>query len=87
MELIDGAQDKRIQRQAARLLSEFAMVYLTEADLDWVMQQLLAYRLSHNVSPFDCLIASASYRLQVPLLTLNLKHFAPLLGSLAQRPY
>jgi len=35
----------------------------------------------------DCLIAAAAFRLQVPLHTRNLKHFAPLLGELAQEPY
>jgi hypothetical protein len=32
-------------------------------------------------------IAAPSYRLQVPLYTRSLKHFAPLLGRLAQQPY
>jgi hypothetical protein len=35
----------------------------------------------------DCLIAAPSHRLNVPLYTMNLKHFTPLLGALAVRPY
>jgi hypothetical protein len=31
--------------------------------------------------------SAPSYRLQLPLYTRNLKHFAPLLGKLAQEPY
>jgi predicted nucleic acid-binding protein len=35
----------------------------------------------------DALIASAAYRLRVPLFTRNLKHFQPMLGPLVQKPY
>jgi hypothetical protein len=31
--------------------------------------------------------SAPSYRLQLPLYTRNLKHFAPLLGKLAREPY
>ena len=48
---------------------------------------LIGLSISHNVGSIDCLIASASHRLQLPLYTMNVKHFAPLLGGLAQKPY
>jgi predicted nucleic acid-binding protein len=51
------------------------------------MQAGMVFTLSHGVGIMDCLIASVSYRLQVPLYTRNLKHFTPLLGALAQTPY
>ncbi|MBC8163275.1 MAG: hypothetical protein H7Z42_18860 [Roseiflexaceae bacterium] len=64
------------------------MVYLTQADQDWAMQQLELLRLSHGVSINDTLIASVSHRLQVPLYTHNLKHMRVLLGeTLPQQPY
>lgn len=87
MEIIGGGQNKLERLRAARLLKQFAMVYPTQADLDWAMQAQMRYELSSGVGMMDCLIASASYRLQIPLLTHNLKHFQPLLGSLAQKPY
>ena len=87
MELIIGAQNKAVQRRAVEFLTQFGMIYLTQADMDWAMQQLMAYHLSDNVGMMDCLIAAPSYRLQLPLYTHNLKHFAPLLGPLAQKPY
>ena len=55
-------------------------------DLNWAMQQLRQYRLSHNVGILDCLIAAPAHRLQIPLYTRNLKHLEPLLGTLAQQP-
>lgn len=56
-------------------------------DHEWAIKQMLRYHLSHNVGAFDCLIAAPAYRLRLPLYTHNLKHFAPLLGDLARRPY
>jgi len=87
MEVVNGAPNKIKQLRAIKFLTTFEMVYLTKSDLDWAMQQMFAYRLSHNVGMNDCLIASVNQRLQLPLWTTNLKHFTPLLGSLAQKPY
>lgn len=87
LEVVSGTQNKIAQQRAFKRLSQFGMVYLTREDFDWAMQQLVRYKLSHNIGMMDCLIASVSYRLQVPLYTTNLKHFAPLLGVLVQKPY
>lgn len=87
MEVITGGDNKAERQRAAQVMAQFEMVYLTEADLKWAMETQMRYELSHGVGMMDCLIASVSHRLQVPLYTHNLKHFAPLLGELAQKPY
>jgi predicted nucleic acid-binding protein len=87
MEVIFGAPDKVNQRRAEKLLAPFALIYPTDADLDWARRQLAAYRLSRHVGVLDCLIAAPAHRLNLPLYTTNMKHFAPLLGELAKRPY
>lgn len=87
MELVAGAHNKVEQSRAIQLVAKFQMIYPTQADIDWAMQMQASYTLSHGIGMNDCLIASASQRLQLPLFTTNLKHFAPLLGSLAERPY
>jgi predicted nucleic acid-binding protein len=87
LEVIDGATNKAKRNQALNFLLQFDMVYLTQADQDWAMEQFGIYRLSHGVDVPDVLIAAPSYRLQLLLYTRNLKHFAPLLGDLAQQPY
>lgn len=87
MEVIGGGQNKAERLRAARLLQRFTMTYFVQQDLDWAMQQQMIYELSHGISMMDCLIASISERLQVPLYTHNLKHFTPLIGNLAQKPY
>jgi len=87
MEVIRGGDNKAERSRAAQFMAAFEMLYLTQADLDWAMEMQIRYELSHGVGMMDCLIASVSHRLQLPLYTHNLKHFAPLLGSLAQKPY
>lgn len=87
LEVIEGARDSVGLRRALALLNEFELVEFTVSDFDWATQQIIRYRLSHNVDAFDCLIAAPSYRLQLPLYTRNVKHFVPLLGKLAQAPY
>lgn len=87
MEVIGGGPTKVKRAQAARLMQRFEMIELIPADMYWAMEQQMTYELSHGVGMMDCLIASVSYRLQVPLYTHNLKHFTPLIGSLAQKPY
>jgi len=88
MELVSGAQNKASQLRALKMLARFEMIYLTQADMDWAMQQLLTHSLSHNVEIMDCLIASVSHRLQLPLYTHNLKHIEPILGKpLTVKPY
>ena len=87
MEVITGGDNKAERRRAAQFMAAFEMIYLNETDLDWAMQAQMQYELSHGVGMMDCLIASVSYRLRVPLYTHNLKHFTPLLGNLAQKPY
>jgi predicted nucleic acid-binding protein len=87
LEVIEGVENKIEMGQTTTFLDTFGLIELAESDFDWATQQLIRYKLSHNVDAFDCLIAAPSYRLQLPLFTCNLKHFAPLLGKLAQEPY
>jgi predicted nucleic acid-binding protein len=87
MEVIGGGPNKAKRLQAAHLLQRFEMIYLNQIDLDWAMQQQMTYELRYGVGMMDCLIASVSYRLQLPLYTHNLKHFAPILNNPAQKPY
>lgn len=87
MEIIGGGQNKAERLRAARLMKQFEMTYLTQADFDWAMRTQARYELSHGVGMLDCLIASVSFRLQLPLYTHNLKHFSPIIGNLAQKPY
>ena len=88
LEIMVGAAGKVGQARSKTIFRQFELVYLTEADQKWAMQQMEQLRLSHGVSINDCLIASVAQRLQVPLYTHNLKHMRVLLGAtLPQQPY
>ncbi len=87
LEVMHGAGSKAKEAASKSILNRFDMLYLTQADQDWAMQQMERYRLSHGVSINDCLIASVAYRLQAPLYTHNLKDMTPMIGKLAVKPY
>ncbi len=87
MEVLKGTTNKLARSRAARFLTQFDLVYLTDADQEWAMRHFHQYFLSQNVGILDCLIAAPAQRLNLPLYTRNLKHMTPLLGALAQQPY
>lgn len=87
MELVDGARDAADQRFIIGILKPYPVIHLNEADSQWAQVQHTRFRLSHSVGIGDALIAAAAFRLQVPLYTLNVKHFSPLPGITATRPY
>jgi predicted nucleic acid-binding protein len=87
LEVLQGAPSIQHQQNALQLLNALTDVELTVSDFIWSKDQLIQYRLTKGVGAFDCLIAAPSFRLKLPLYTLNLKHFTPILGALAQRPY
>jgi predicted nucleic acid-binding protein len=87
IEVLEGAPNKRKQQAAVKLLSHFDLIEMNPDDFVWATQALIKYGLSHNVDGYDCLIAAVSYRLNLPLYNRNMKHFAPILASLAVKPY
>jgi predicted nucleic acid-binding protein len=84
---MEGTTSKANQTQARNILDQFELLYLTDADQQWTMQQLEQFQFSHHIGKDDCLIASVAQRLQVPLYTHNLRDMTPLLGGLAVQPY
>ncbi len=88
LETIYGANGRRGQIESLKILRGFQLVYLTQVDQAWAMQQLLEKRLKFGVATSDCLIASVCARLQVPLYTHNVKHMSRLLDPhLVIQPY
>jgi len=88
LEVMEGAPGKAGQAACKTILSRFEMIYLTQTDMDWSMQQMERYRLSHGVTTNDCLIASVCHRLQVPIYTDNVKDYLKTLpASLVVKPY
>src|SRR5690606_1001743 len=73
LEILQGVQDKSAQYRALRLLRRFSLIELTQADIEIGGELLIKWRLSHNLDAFDCLLSAVSIRLQVPILTRNIK--------------
>ncbi len=87
MELVEGARDNQELAHLERLLASYEVVFLIPSDCAWAFEQHRRLRLSHGVGVLDALIASSAVRLNVPLYTLNLKHFQSLPDVKAIRPY
>ncbi|HEY0783570.1 MAG TPA: PIN domain-containing protein [Thermoanaerobaculia bacterium] len=87
LEVIEGAKNRKAQREVLRILRRFERIDTVREDYDWAILQCLKLKLSHNVGMMDCLMAAISHRLQLPFYSPNLRHFQPLLGDLAVRPY
>jgi predicted nucleic acid-binding protein len=87
LEVIDGAINKQERNRGVKLLLRFHQLDTTPDDIQRAIDALSQFRLSHGVGIMDCPIASTSHRLQIPLYTTNLKHFTPIIGSLAVKPY
>lgn len=86
MELLDGAQNQAQRQQALQFLQPYPVVHLTRDDSKWAQAQHAQFKLSHGLGIGDALIAAPAARLQVPLFTLNTKHFAPLTDVTVIRP-
>jgi predicted nucleic acid-binding protein len=85
---MEGARGKAGQARCQQIVMPFEVILLSGADQQWTMNQLTQYRLTYGVSFKDCLIASAAYRLQVPLYTKNIRDFGAILPNhLVIKPY
>lgn len=87
IEVLEGVENRRKQQSALKLLESFQLIELIERDFQAARQLLIQYNLSHGADGYDCLIAATSQRLKLPLYTHNLKHFTPMISSLAIKPY
>lgn len=86
-ETLEGARNKIEQAQIVRFLKRFYIEHTSRDDHQWAMLQYGRYQLSHGVEWADVLIASVAVRLNVPLYTLNIKHYAALPQLDPRRPY
>jgi predicted nucleic acid-binding protein len=87
MEIVLGAQNKIEQEKLVKQLKAFPLVFPSEADSQWAMEQFEIYYLSHQVEILDCFIAAISVRLQLPIFTRNVKHLSVFQGVAAHIPY
>ena len=86
-ELIAGCRNKNEQKKIDRELKEYEVIYLSykccKLGLEWYKN----FHLSYGVGFLDCLIAATAYEKNVPIATLNDKHFKQLTDITIIRPY
>lgn len=81
LEVMYGAPGKLGQKDCKAILEKFDLIRLNDADQDWAMAQMMLYRLSKGIAINDCLIASVAHRLEIPVLTHNIKDLLKLLPA------
>ncbi|MBZ0291799.1 MAG: PIN domain-containing protein [Anaerolineae bacterium] len=87
MELVLGAQSRAEQEKIVRLLQPYALVYPTDQDAKWAMEQFELFYLSHQVEIIDCFIAAMSARLKLPIFTRNTRHLGLFQDTIVRVPY
>ncbi|MCA0455775.1 MAG: PIN domain-containing protein [Chloroflexi bacterium] len=86
-ETLEGANNNFERSQALKLLRRFQMEHPTISNNNWAMAQYSQFYLSHGVDWEDCMIASVTVRLAIPLYTRNSRHFTVLPALDLRQPY
>ncbi len=86
-EVMEGTRNKIEMQRTIRFLYQFPIEHPNYDDNNWAMRQFSRFYLSHGVEFSDLMIASIAVRLNVPLYTRNVKHFAPLPDVAEMQPY
>jgi len=87
MELIQGCQNVKEQRQLERALSEYQLFWLSEEDCDRALTTFSSHHLSDNIGLLDALIAETTIGVNAELATFNVKHYRVLRGLRIVQPY
>ncbi len=86
-EVLVGLGDSRELGKFDRLFRRFELVHATQGDSEEALAWLRRLHLSHKVGFPDCLIAATAIRMDLPVVTLNLRHFRLFKGLRVVRPY
>ena len=86
-EVIVGTRDARELFRLRRFLRPFEITNPAPEDWARALEFLGRLHLSHDVDLPDCLIASTALRLNVPVSTVNDRHFRLFKGLKVIRPY
>lgn len=87
MELLQGCQNAREQRQLEKTLAEYQLYWPDSEDCDRALRSFSAHHLSDNIGLLDALIAETVIGLNAELATFNVKHYRVLKGLHSIQPY
>jgi predicted nucleic acid-binding protein len=86
-ELLVGVRDRRELKAVEALIERESLVVPTEHDLRIALKIIVRHHLAHGIDWNDAVIAATCLRLEVPVLTKNVKHFETVRGLRVVRPY
>ena len=86
-EVVQGTQSKAEQKLALDTMQRFELIEVAHEDMLVGANLLMNWRPKLRIDAFDCLLCATVMRLKLPFYTRNLKHFSPILGTLASSPY
>jgi predicted nucleic acid-binding protein len=86
-EVYAGARDTAQLRVFRDTMGAFQYVPATEEDIETSLALLVEHRLRDGVGWPDCLIAATCIRLDLPVATLNTRHFRVFKGLRVVQPY
>jgi len=84
-EVLSGVRSKREEQLFDRLFSVMGLVSVNAEIATLASDYLRQYQGSHQLDPFDSIIAASAISQGLELATLNLKHFPMMAGI--KRPY
>jgi predicted nucleic acid-binding protein len=87
MELLQGCQNAREQRQLEKALSEYPLYWPSEEDCNRALASFSSHHLSDNIGLLDALIAETAIGVPAELATFNIKHYRILKGLKTLQPY
>ena len=87
MELIQGCQNTKEQRQLEKALSAYQLYWLDEDSCNDALASFSAHHLSDNIGLLDALIAETAISANAELATFNVKHYRVLKGLRSIQPY
>ena len=87
MELIQGCQNAREQKQLEKALSEYQLYWPDNEDFNRALASFSTHHLSNNIGLLDALIAETAIGVNAKLATFNVKHYRILRGLQSIQPY
>jgi tRNA(fMet)-specific endonuclease VapC len=87
MELLQGCQNAREQKQLERSLSAYQLFWPDEDDCNRALASFSSHHLSDNIGLLDALIAETAIGVNAELATFNVKHYRVLKGLRSVQPY
>ena len=87
MELIQGCQNAREQKQLERILAAYQLYWPDSDDCSRALKSFSDHYLSDNIGLLDALIAETAIGLNADLATFNVKHYRVIKGLRGIQPY